>query len=110
MPITKVTNLSSEYRPVTGGSHRTRTVSSTAVAWLNFSPASNTKYFAWTLEGGDIRITIDGSDPTASVGYVVANGSSGTWNVDFADAVRAIRSGATDGVFQIMECDVKGGY
>lgn len=110
MPIVKVTNISSEFIPATGGQLRSRTVSTAAVDWMNFTPSGHTKYFVWSLSGGDVRITIDGSDPTASSGYLIADGSTGVWNTTWADAVRAIRAGATDGVFQILEADTKGGY
>lgn len=110
MPIAKITNLSYEFIPASGGSLRSRTVSSTAIDWLNFTPSSHTKYFVWSVSGGDVRITIDGSDPTASSGYVIADGSTGVWNLTFADAVRAIREDATDAVFHILEVDTKGGY
>ena len=110
MALTQITNLSSEYIPATGGAHRQVTVAGTAMDWLNFSPSARTKYFVWAVTGGEVRITIDGSDPTASVGYPIAIGATGVWSVQFADSVRAIRTGATSGVFEVMEVDTIGGY
>lgn len=110
MPITKITNVSSEFIPTTANTHRQVTIGATAADWLSFTPTSGTKYLVWSLSGGDVRITVDGSDPDASTGYVIADGSTGVWNPKFADDVIAIRSGATDGVFDIMEVDAIGGY
>lgn len=110
MPITKITNLSYEFIPATAGAQQQSVAGAAVTEFMNFTPAPSTKYLHWTLTGGGVRYTIDGSDPSAIDGNVIADGSSGVWNLTYADHVRIIRSGASDGTFDIQELDTRGGY
>ena len=83
---------------------RTITVSTSAVNFINTTPLNgNTKHVFWTLTGGNARMTIDGSTPTASAGHQIQAGSSGCWSAVWANSAKVIREGATDAVFAISE-------
>lgn len=82
------------------------TVSNSAISVINTTALdSNTTHVWYSLTGGNIRIQIDGTNPTTTVGHQIANGTNGIWSNTFAKAVKAIREGATDGVLQISQCN-----
>lgn len=112
MPIVKVTNLSYEFIPASGGAQHQVTAGSTASDFLSFTPASSTKYYSISVTGGGLYYTIDGSDPVVATpnGNALPEGSSAVWNKVFAESVKIIRSGASDAVINVQELDTKGGY
>lgn len=49
--------------------------------------------------GAEIRITLDGSAPTSSVGFVIADGASfEVWGIGDITAFRAIRTGGVSSI------------
>ena len=69
------------------------------VAALN----ANTTHIFWTLTDANVRFTIDGSTPTATVGHQIAAGSSGVWCARMAQQCQVIREGTSDANFAISE-------
>jgi hypothetical protein len=59
--------------------------------------ADTTQVF-WTLEGGPVRVTFDGSAPTITNGHLMSQADSGLWSKATATAAKFIRTTATDGV------------
>jgi len=51
---------------------------------------ANTQKIIWTVEGGNIHMTFDDSDPSAAAGsgHLLANGASGTWGKPAATAAK----------------------
>jgi hypothetical protein len=81
-----------------------RTLSATGTA-TNFIVAAlnaNTSHVYWSLEGADIRLTIDGSTPTTLVGHIFKDGNSGIWSASWAKNAKVIAVSGT-GVFTISE-------
>jgi hypothetical protein len=88
--------------PVSGTSMRTLSVSSTATNFIVAALNANTSHVYWTLAGADIRLTIDGSTPTTSVGHIFKDGNSGIWSAGWAKNAKVISVSGT-GVFTISE-------
>lgn len=81
---------------------RTLSVSSTATNFIVAALNANTSHVYWTLAGADIRLTIDGSTPTTSVGHIFKDGNSGIWSAGWAKNAKVISVSGT-GVFTISE-------
>jgi hypothetical protein len=88
--------------PVSGTSMRTLSVSGTATNFIVAPLNPNTSHIYWTLAGANIRLTIDGSTPTTSVGHVFNDGNSGIWSAGWAKNAKVIAVSGT-GVFTISE-------
>ena len=96
MPANLITNLDSNLVPSTvlAGTKvadQTLTVGSSAAAMIATSLNSITTHVEWTLDGGPARYTLDGTNPTASVGHYVADGAKGVWRKEKAEAAKWIR-------------------
>ncbi len=81
---------------------RTLSVGGTATNFIVAALNVNTSHVYWTLEGADIRLTIDGSTPTTSVGHIFKDGNSGIWSAGWAKNAKVISVSGT-GVFTISE-------
>ena len=95
-----VTNLYP--KPVAGVNDQTLTVSSSAVP---FGTAFNklTRYIVFDVQGADVRVTYDGSDPTTSNGHILFAGRSYTWSKAAAQAAKFIQDGSTDATIHASE-------
>jgi hypothetical protein len=82
---------------------RTVTISNTSANVIVAALDSNTTHVWYTLTGGNLRVTTDGSTPTASYGHQIPDGTNGVWPFRFANALKAIREGATDGVLTLSQ-------
>ena len=81
---------------------RTLSVGGTATNFIVAALNVNTSHVYWTLEGADVRLTIDGSTPTTSVGHIFKDGNSGFWSAGWAKNAKVIAVSGT-GVFTISE-------
>lgn len=81
---------------------RTLSVTGTATNFIVAPLNPNTSHIYWTLDGADIRLTIDGSTPTALAGHVFKDGNSGIWSAGWAKNAKVISTSGT-GVFTISE-------
>ena len=81
---------------------RTLSVTGTATNFIVAALNANTSHVYWTLEGADIRLTIDGSTPTTTAGHIFKDGNSGIWSAGWAKNAKAIAVSGT-GVFTISE-------
>jgi len=88
--------------PVSGTSMRTLSAGGTATNFIVAALNVNTSHVYWTLEGADVRLTIDGSTPTTSVGHIFKDGNSGIWSAGWAKNAKVIAVSGT-GVFTISE-------
>ena len=78
------------------------TVSSSSVNVINTTPLDTYTSHVWvTVTGANIRITTDGSNPTASQGHQITAGSTMIWSAAMARAVKAIREGGVDATLTI---------
>lgn len=83
---------------------RVVTVSTSSINVVNTTTLdSNTTHVWYSLTGGNLRVTTDGSTPTASYGHQIPDGTNGVWPFRFANALKAIREGATDGVLTLSQ-------
>jgi len=81
---------------------RTLSVGATATNFIVAALNVNTSHVYWTLEGADVRLTIDGSTPTTSVGHIFKDGNSGIWSAGWAKNAKVIAVSGT-GVCTISE-------
>lgn len=88
--------------PVSGTSMRTLSVGGTASNFIVAALNPNTSHVYWSLEGADIRLTIDGSTPTTTSGHIFKDGNSGIWSSGWAKNAKVIAVSGT-GVFTISE-------
>ena len=85
-------------------SDRAVTVSSTAANLITGTALNaTTTHILWTCTDANVRFTIDGSTPTATVGHQVAAGQSGIWCAKMATQAKVIREGSTDASIFISE-------
>jgi len=110
MPNSNVVNL----YPVPNGTigDRVLTVADAAVTLLTTaSLAGNTtgsfdeltRYIVLDVQDADVRVTYDGTAPTASVGHILFAGRSYTWAVETANKAKFIRVGAVSGKVHASE-------
>jgi hypothetical protein len=72
-------------------------VSSTAVSLTGAWTANKTKYVLIDIQGADVMVTFDGSDPTASNGHLYKKlADPFFWHRDTARLAKFIRSASTD--------------
>ena len=98
----RVANIDGALAPMGGALMHEKTVAGTATALVG-TMNRGTKAVFWTVDGGDVRVTFDGTDPSATKGHLIMDGSSGTWSRGTAAAARAIRTGSDSGYFVASE-------
>ena len=84
---------------------QTLTVDGTAADMLATSLNSLTTHVFWTADGDTARFTLDGTNPTSTVGHLVADGESGIWKKEMAEEAKWIRV-TTDVNLHISELSV----
>ena len=102
MSNAKVVNGPMQVIPVSNTTHRDLTVGSTAVNFIGAALNANTSHVYWTLDGADMRFSIDGTTPTITVGHIIKDGNSGIWSRTWAQSVKVIAVSGS-GVFTISE-------
>ena len=102
MSNAKVVNGPMQVIPVSNTTHRDLTVGSTAVNFIGAALNANTSHVYWTLDGADMRFSIDGTTPTTTVGHIIKDGNSGIWSRTWAQSVKVIAVSGS-GVFTISE-------
>lgn len=50
------------------------------------------------IQGANVRVTFDGSNPTDTNGFIYTNGTGTTWSLARAKAAKFIRDDSTDAV------------
>lgn len=76
--------------PAPGVGDRTLAVTGTASDFIVAALDADTSHVYWTLEGCDMRVTIDGGAPTAGAGHIFKDGNSGIWSRSWAIAAKVI--------------------
>lgn len=78
-------------------------VSGTAggVQWAAFD--EDTSHIFWQCQGAEVRVTFDGTAPTASHGLLLSVGDAGIWSTDLAEAAKFIRAGSSNAVLYCQE-------
>jgi hypothetical protein len=69
------------------------TITNAAVVQMS-TLASETTHVLWTLETNNVRVTLDGSNPTITNGHLFVAGASGVWKKELAIAAKFIAPGA----------------
>jgi hypothetical protein len=98
MPNTFTVNLYPV--PTDGGTDERLTVSTSVVQFATTWYDEETKFVFVDVQGADIMVTFDGSDPSASNGHKFASGFNGFWSARQADAAKMIRAASTDAAVQ----------
>ena len=76
--------------PAPGVGDRTLAVTGTASDFIVAALDADTSHVYWSLEGCDMRVTIDGGAPTAGAGHIFKDGNSGIWSRSWAIAAKVI--------------------
>lgn len=103
MANAKIVNTPSQAIPQDNAAHTQRTVSSTAVALIDHAFQGLTTHVLVQFTGATARVTFDGSNPTASKGFVFVDGATAYWTRSMALKAKGIRAGSTDVVLEIQE-------
>jgi hypothetical protein len=90
MANSRIVNGPMQVFPASGVGDRTLAVNSAASNFIVAALDSNTSHVYWTLEGCDMRVTIDGGAPTAGAGHIFKDGNSGIWSRAWATAAKVI--------------------
>ena len=88
--------------PAPGVGDRTLAVTGTASDFIVAALDADTSHVYWTLEGCDMRVTIDGGAPTAGAGHIFKDGNSGIWSRSWAIAAKVIATSGS-GTITISE-------
>jgi len=104
MANSRIVNTPSQAIPQSGTVHKQRTVSSTAVPILNWTPNASTEHFLIQITNADIRVIFDGvTDPTSTKGFRFPANSSAYWTPLMMSNAKAIREGSVDAVIEAQE-------
>jgi len=76
--------------PAPGVGDRTLAVCASASDFIVAALDADTSHVYWTLDGCDMRVTIDGGAPTAGAGHIFKDGNSGIWSRSWAIAAKVI--------------------
>ena len=76
--------------PAPGVGDRTLAVGSSASDFIVAALDADTSHVYWSLDGCDMRVTIDGGAPTAGAGHIFKDGNSGIWSRSWAIAAKVI--------------------
>ncbi len=76
--------------PAPGVGDRTLAVTGTASDFIVAALDADTSHVYWSLDGCDMRVTIDGGAPTAGAGHIFKDGNSGIWSRSWAIAAKVI--------------------
>lgn len=88
--------------PAPGVGDRTLAVTGTASDFIVAALDADTSHVYWSLEGCDMRVTIDGGAPTAGAGHIFKDGNSGIWSRSWAIAAKVIATSGS-GTITISE-------
>lgn len=102
MANSRVVNGPMQVIAANGALHRNLTVNSTATNFIVAALTSDTTHVYWTLEGCDVRMSIDGVNPTSLDGHILKDGNSGIWSRSWAQSAKVI-SISGSGKFTISE-------
>ena len=69
---------------------RTLAVGASASDFIVAALDADTSHVYWSLDGCDMRVTIDGGAPTAGAGHIFKDGNSGIWSRSWAIAAKVI--------------------
>jgi len=90
MANSRIVNGPMQLFPASGVADRTLAVNGTAANFIVAALDADTSHVYWSLEGCDMRVTIDGGAPTASAGHIFKDGNSGIWSRAWATAAKVI--------------------
>ena len=102
MANARIVNTPSQAIPQNSTTHTQVTIGGTAAAICSSLNAGTTHVFV-QFTGANARVTFDGTNPTATKGFVYPNGASAYWTRQMAIAAKAIRKDSTDVVVEIQE-------
>lgn len=102
MANSRVVNGPMQVLPVSGVAMRTLSVTGTSTNFLATALNANTTHVYWTLADADVRLRLDGTAPTASVGHLFNDGNSGIWSAAWAQNAKVIAVSGT-AIFTITE-------
>lgn len=97
-PNVRSVNLDSELMPLEGEGKQV-TVSNSAVSMGGINESAT--HVFWSLSDAQVRMTLDGSDPTTSKGHLLNIGANGVMSRRQFVAAKFIRTGSVDGVLYI---------
>jgi hypothetical protein len=90
----RVTNLDGAGFPI-AGQYKDLTVSSAVVQLPDLPDGSEMALVSF--DGGNVRVTFGGDDPTTATGHQFTGGEKGRWSRAMIKAAKFLREGSTDG-------------
>lgn len=99
----RIVNTPSQAIAQNSAAHTQRTISSSAVLVLNHTLQAGSTHALVQFNNADVRVTFDGTTPTASKGFLYVDGSTAYWTRQMLSGAKAIRTASTDVVAEIQE-------
>ncbi len=90
MANSRIVNGPMQVLPTPGVGDRTLAVTGTASDFIVAALDADTSHVYWSLDGCDMRVTIDGGAPTAGAGHIFKDGNSGIWSRSWSIAAKVI--------------------
>ena len=100
-----VSNLECMIKPTDGAADQQLTVDNTVQEFAAFDH-EKTRFVVVTVDTAAVRVTFDGSDPTATDGHVLPAGYEAVWSRQRAQAAKFIRDTGSDGYVQGSEMTI----
>ena len=94
MSNVRMTNVSSEWKPVAGAAGINLAVGASAVAASALH--KETRYVMGTVESAGIVVTFDGTDQSGTNGHTLAAGAVLNWSRETWTSARFVRSSGSD--------------
>jgi hypothetical protein len=88
-----VTNLETELQPTSGATMQKLSMDNTVKELAALD--TNTTHVFYTVEAGTVRVTFDGTTPSASNGHLLAQNASGFWTKETAEAAKFWQTATT---------------
>lgn len=104
MANAKIVNTPSQAIAQSGTTHTQRTITGTAAAIINWTLNSDTTHVFVQFNGGNVRVTLDGTtNPTTSLGFVYSDGSTAYWTRAMALKAKAIIDDGATVIAEVQE-------
>ena len=101
---TRTNNLDKQMKPAMNGVDQSITIATTAIGVTVADFAGNrTTHYMVTIDGADVRMRFDGTDPTASVGHFWPDKTMRIMSKEMLVAAKFIRDSDTSALMHVSE-------
>ena len=103
MANARIVNTPNQAIPANNAVHTQLTVSSSAVdVSAQYAIPSNATHILVQVTGANVRVTFDGTAPTATKGFRLLTDATVYWTPQMWNAAQVIREASTDAVLEVQ--------